>query len=159
MLQRDSGFWVLYAYIEIKYDFDVFEILMMFLIMFMSLWFMKLRQKVGFPCLFSMLKSHIHLIINRNWVIVKVIVIDQRIWCIKLVLFVLLVKEIEVLSRNNFWHVVHQQPQWLAPYYLSRLTFRLFVIEWKSIKEISWDIVRYQYQFKVLSISWTNNVT
>ena len=117
--------------------------LMMLLMIFMSLWFMKLMQKVGLICRFSMLKSHIRLIINRNWVIVKVIVIDQRSWCIKLVSFVLLVKEIELLSKNNFYHVVHQQPQWLVPNHLSRPTFSWFVNQWKRIKEIWWYEVRY----------------
>ena len=86
----------------------------------------------------SILKSHIRSIINRNWVIVKVIVNDQRSRCIKLVSFVFLVKEFYVLSNNNFYHVVHQQPQWLAPYHLSRLAFRLFINEWKSIKWYHW---------------------
>ena len=66
---------------------------------------MKLMQKVGLICRFSMLKSFIRLIINRNWVIVKVIVIDQQSWCIKSVLFVFLVKEIEVLSKNDFYKI------------------------------------------------------
>ena len=68
-------------------------------------------------------------------------------------------KEIEVLSKNKFYRVVYQQPQWLVPNNLSWLTFGLFVNEWKSIKEILWDGVRYQYPFIFLSITWTNNKT
>ena len=68
-------------------------------------------------------------------------------------------KEIEVLSKNKFYRVVHEQPQWLVPNHLSLLTFRLLVNEWKSIKEILWDGVRYQYPFIFLSITWTNNKT